>query len=428
MPLTTPAFLSIPGASDPSFARIRRKFRLFLLRELLLACAGDATPRLSRKFLSHVAAVVSDAARRKPDAVLDVLGGPDVACHLLTLASGMQPRGQGLEAALIATLVGLAQGKSGASLLSESLLWQGPVERLVFQHLGVAVEFSPPATAFVGGPAGVDLELPSGAHVALSELVAKPPSGVSIQPAFHAITAAMPSLCFSEVDTNPLANLEAHPDKHGNALSLGSRPLPAWTRALSEALELIHIGLPTWFSELPLALERLLPVGYEPEAHLSASYREVPGIAYITLHPNPVTLAEAIVHETQHGKLNVLSWLDAVLENGYDTWTPSPVRPDLRPLMGVLLAVHAFVPVSALHLGLVQAGHPLTQGPAFERRRHEVLAGNSHGLRVVRELAIPTKLGKVLLDDLERVHQEVLAAAPAVIGGGGDETDLAALG
>jgi HEXXH motif-containing protein len=117
-----------------------------------------------------------------------------------------------------------------------------------------------------------------------------------------------------------------------------------------------------------------------------------------------LTLAEAIVHETQHSKLNVLSLLDAVLENGRTTWTASPVRPDLRPLMGVLLAVHAFVPVAALHAGLEEAGHPLAETAAFQRRRAAVLASNARGLQIVEELGRPTAAGARLLREARALH------------------------
>jgi HEXXH motif-containing protein len=161
-------------------------------------------------------------------------------------------------------------------------------------------------------------------------------------------------------------------------------------------------------------LTRIVPVGWHDERHFSASYREAPRVAYLSLHPDPLTLAEAIVHETQHGKLNLLSWSDAVLDNGYTEWTSSPVRPDLRPIMGVLLAVHAFVPVAALHHGLAQRHHPLTESAMFARRRAEVLAGNARGLAILREKAAPTTRGARILADLERLHA-VLAEAGAAL-------------
>ena len=124
----------------------------------------------------------------------------------------------------------------------------------------------------------------------------------------------------------------------------------------------------------------------------------------MTLHPDPLTMAEALVHEVQHGKLNRLSWVDPVLHNAYTAWSESPVRPDLRPVMGVLLAVHAFVPVAALHHQLVAKDHPITYTKKFEERREQVLAGNDGGLTIVEKTANATPLGQKVIQGLRQVH------------------------
>jgi HEXXH motif-containing protein len=137
---------------------------------------------------------------------------------------------------------------------------------------------------------------------------------------------------------------------------------------------------------------------------VSASYREAPGLCYVTLHPDLVTMAEALIHETQHGKLNALSFFDPVLENGYSEWSESPVRPDLRPLMGVLLAVHAFVPVAAFHQRLAEIDHPLSRSVETRRRRAAVLDSNARGLETLRDKAKPTSLGARILSELSALQ------------------------
>jgi HEXXH motif-containing protein len=162
--------------------------------------------------------------------------------------------------------------------------------------------------------------------------------------------------------------------------------------------------LPAWYTELQHTTARILPVGFEPEMHLSASYREAPHIMYMTLHPDPLTMAEALIHETQHGKLNLLSWLDPVLHNAYTSWSESPVRPDLRPVMGVLLAVHAFVPVAAFHHVLAAMDHPISRTRRFAERRIEVLSGNGGGLRLVESIGQPTAMGERVIRGLRQLH------------------------
>lgn len=223
----------------------------------------------------------------------------------------------------------------------------------------------------------------------------------------HPITDALPKLRLVEIDINPLRSLEAHPDKHGNALDLGGRTVAEWTSAVAGAIELIAAALPELGAELATTFQRLVPVGFDEHEHLSCSYREAPGLVYMTLHPNVVTMAEAIVHEAQHGKLNLLSWLDPVLDNPPDELVTSPVRPDPRPLMGVLLAAHAFVPVAWLHRRLAELGHPAASDPWFPRRREQVIASNAEALEVIAAHARPTATGARVIRALNELHRAV---------------------
>ena len=392
MPAPLPhGLLLLPRSGERTTSSLRRKVRLLVARDLL----GDGT---------RFGAALESALRVSPDAVLDAIGAPDVLPSLLAERSGLLLRAD----ARLRALPNLVCALHAAGFRPpEPLLVEGPIDTLAGLPGGRIARLNAPARALLFDASGLEIELADGSHVGVSE--------VSSAVATHVIPQTSVHLCVD--DTNPLSHLEDHPEKAGNAVDLAGRPVTTWLTALGEAFELIRVGLPSWFAELPTSLERLLPVGFEPERHLSASYGDAPGIAYLTLHPDPLTLAEAIVHETQHGKLNLLLWLDKVLENGRTDWATSPVRPDLRPLMGVLLAVHAFAPVAGLHARLSALEHPLTRTPRFQRRRAEVLAGNEGGLAVLRERARPTRTGARLLEDLEALHDATVALAPAAPSG-----------
>ncbi len=203
-------------------------------------------------------------------------------------------------------------------------------------------------------------------------------------------------------DDNPLAMDEAHPDKSGNALDLGGRPTEEWRDALGDALDLVGAHLPALRAEIDLFVHQLVPVGYDEQKHLSASYREAIGTVYLTLHPRLMTMAEALIHEHSHGKLNALFETDAVLENPPDAAYASPVRPDPRPLSGLLLAVHAFLPVARLYERMREADHPLAHRPDFEARFREIVESNHEAAEVLREHARPTALGALLLEEIAR--------------------------
>jgi HEXXH motif-containing protein len=203
-------------------------------------------------------------------------------------------------------------------------------------------------------------------------------------------------------DNNPLAMYEAHPDKEGNAIDLGGRSPEEWTRALKDALEIITAHMPDLRREMRLYVSQIVPVGYDAEKHLSASYREAIGTIYMTLHPSTMTMTEALIHEFSHNKINALFEIDDVLENAFFPLYKSPVRPDPRPLHGVLLAVHAFLPVARLYERMIEERHPLAASASFAERYRQIIALNHEGASVVLENAKPTRAGRAVLDEIAR--------------------------
>ncbi|MFV8753198.1 aKG-HExxH-type peptide beta-hydroxylase [Nannocystaceae bacterium ST9] len=209
-------------------------------------------------------------------------------------------------------------------------------------------------------------------------------------------------LLLALADANPLAMSEAHPDKQGNAVDLGGHPVDEWTASLADALELIARYMPDLRGEIDLYLHTLIPVGWDEHQHLSASYQEIIGSVYMTLHPHRMTMVEATIHEFQHNKLHALLELDPLLHNAFAPLYSSPVRPDPRPLQGVLLAVHAFQPVARLYQLMRDAGHPGTEQPDFARRHAQIVKGNHEGASVLLEHGRPTAIGQGLLDEIRR--------------------------
>lgn len=220
-----------------------------------------------------------------------------------------------------------------------------------------------------------------------------------------------PSLVLALVDNNPLAQLEAHPDKSGNAIDLGGQASARWVAALCEALDIIAGAMPALRAEIDVVLQQVVPVGYDEGRHLSASYQEAIGTVYMSLHPQAMTMAEAVIHEFSHNKLAALQEQGPLLENAFSPLYPSPVRPDPRPLHGVLLAVHAFLPVARLYELMIAGDDPRARHPEFRARFAAIVAGNSEGAEVLRTHARPTELGAPLLAEIDRWDRH-FAGAP----------------
>jgi hypothetical protein len=203
-------------------------------------------------------------------------------------------------------------------------------------------------------------------------------------------------------DNNPLAMEEAHPEKEGNATDLGGREVEEWLASIRGALATIERFMPELRNEMLLIVQQIVPVGFDAEKHLSASYREAIGTIYMTLHPSPMTMTEALIHEFSHNKINALFEIDDVIENAFEPLYASPVRPDPRPLHGVLLAVHAFLPVARLYERMMEEDAEDCHAASFRARYREIVAMNGEGTRVVLEHARPTGMGQGVMTEFRK--------------------------
>lgn len=314
-------------------------------------------------------------------------------------------------------LVGFLPGRPGAiaSLLRDPVVAAplrclrdglGDVDECVAELVGqslfqLALDRALDAPVQVERPPPVLLSPRHGAHLEVRGpwTASSRTAGEAARGAYHGLGD---DLVLATRDNNPLRSLEAHPDKSGNAVDLGDHPPVEWCAAIQGALTTIGEYLPELRQEARLFLRQVVPVGFHAERHESATYREAIGTVYLSLHPDRMTMTEAIVHELSHTKLHALMELDAVLENPPDEMHASPVRPDPRPLRGVLMAVQAFVPVARLYERMIEEGAPLAKKPGFEDRFAEIVRGNAEGSAVLFEHARPTFVGAGVLDELRR--------------------------
>ena len=391
MDTVTSGFLVIPTKTDATMKTLRHKLRLLAVRTILnMPSPGGpiaTTLRATQKSLT-------ETLRAKSKNPLVLFDDPEILTPLLCYRSGVLSLDQ--------TLKQILPHIVGQMLPHPPIVVECPIETLfTTDH---AVFFTPAARALMADKKGIEIALEDGTHRPVEDYTHNPRSWPLID-----------GFSLAQIDHNPLRMMEAHPDKSGNTLSLGGKTVGYWEEQLGNALSLIKATLPTFYGEMRTTLQRIVPVGYEPERHLSASYREAPGTIYMTAHPNPVTLAEAIIHEVQHGKLNTLSWFDRVLDNGMTEWTTSPVRPDLRPIWGVLLAVHAFVPVALMHHHMRQRRDLIgwfDDNPHLAKRQREVLIGNQNGLDILNEKAQPTEVGQRVLNALNTLHESITDQNP----------------
>lgn len=251
-------------------------------------------------------------------------------------------------------------------------------------------------------------------QLVLSRIEAQDHPLAQVDRPYHLI---VPGIVLAFADNNPLSAYEAHPDKQGNQLDLGGQPLQRWLEALRWSFALVQQHLPLLAEEMRLLLRLVVPVGWHEEKHLSASYQEAVGLIYLSLHPQPMTMAEALVHEFQHNKINAAFHLDPLLVNAWSPLVKSPVRPDPRPLHGVVLAVHAFQPVAELYAQMVQTGHPLAANASWRERFHKILQLDQQGAATVLAHAQPTPVGAPLFAEMRALDQRLAALEQSLFAG-----------
>jgi HEXXH motif-containing protein len=338
--------------------------------------------------------------------------------------AALRARGREIAALLLLELAALgALPPEGVAVQRPEAGW--PILRTLSARLELHVEGSVSTLRFL--PGALALRAGTDAETSLALADAQTLPGLCrVERPYHEI---VPGLLLAVSDNNPLSDFEAHPDKDGNALDLGGRPAEAWTAMLRDAVELVQTHLPLLAEEMRLLLRLVVPVGYDAEKHLSASYQEYVGAIYMTLHPNLMTMTEALIHEFQHNKINAAFHHDPMLHNAFWPLVQSPVRPDPRPLHGVVLAVHAFQPVATLYRAMADAGHPMAQSRDWQRRAGVILGKIHDGAVTVLGQGEPTPVGRQLMQEMRALDVDLMRdgtqrgwlLAPEAVAAGGDE-------
>ena len=308
------------------------------------------------------------------------------------IASGDAPRWVGQLATSLYAELALAGAPAPAILLGATL------PHLVAASTGTRVRFPPGTSTLRLHPDGLTMAGSAGVTTITWDDV-RTGGAPCVEPALVPLRGRC---SFALVDDSPVAGFETHPDKTGSGLDLGGRPADDWVAALREALDLVRLGVPAIADEIELLIQQIVPVGYDAERHLSASYAEYVGTIYLSLHPDVLTLAEALIHEHSHNKINMLWTLAPVLTNAFTPLYTSPFRPDPRPLHGVLLGVHAFLPIERLYEELLARDHPAVRGTGFEARRRHVRERNAQACEMLGSHAQPTETGRGVLDEIRR--------------------------
>ncbi len=171
--------------------------------------------------------------------------------------------------------------------------------------------------------------------------------------------------------------------------------------SLAEALALIAEVWPASVVDVLAMVRSIVPLTAPPGHIYNTSSGQTPSVVQLTIRPDEdaFCLAETMVHEAAHVKLDAVWDLEPLLiDDGTDRHR-HPWLPDLRPLRGALLGAQAFLNVAEFDRRAAERGIDAPYAAAqHELHRNEVV----EALALLDEHAELSPLGTRVFERLQR--------------------------
>ena len=132
-----------------------------------------------------------------------------------------------------------------------------------------------------------------------------------------------------------------------------------------------------WITAATRVVRPLVPL---PDVARSSHDRDVPGLVEADISRGPAQIIELVVHETAHLHLRAAQAEAHLVDPDHTGTYPSPLRPEPRPLIGLVLAYHALAYICA---ALEEAAHAGLIDQAIKQRSVDDLAGRRDDARTV---------------------------------------------
>ncbi|WP_139274079.1 HEXXH motif domain-containing protein [Saccharopolyspora flava] len=317
-------------ASESTIARLAEgelSRRLLQLRAVL-----DAVRPSSESFVDVESAwgLIERAEERSSAAVREILMAPEVGVWLRHVLHGSNWDAP-VDLGYLHLVAGSVAMRAGIPFTLAVPVLDG---RIVLPALGwirVSLSFPVAVAELRGVPGGAELRV-------LGRRL-----DVSITPASPLFTPAQ--WCVAGPLSVRLSDHDPYREFEGPnpARPLGAEEQVEWAKVIESAWEELNAVQPERGVELAACLTTVVPM--EPDAGtVGASSRGAFGAVALSPPRSADLLAEVLLHELQHNKLNALmNLVDLAVDDGSLFY--APWRPDPRPLPGLLHGVYAFAAV-----------------------------------------------------------------------------------
>lgn len=198
-------------------------------------------------------------------------------------------------------------------------------------------------------------------------------------------------------------------------MSLDDAAVIQWQASLNACGRMLDRAWPAMRQEVGQGIRSIIPVAPSgPDVHASATFQETPGLTALSWTSDVDVLAEAMVHEHHHQKLNSLLATAALLNEDDGRRYYSPWRPDPRPLLGLLHGVYSFQSVVKFWCRVFQSEVPILQLRRAVQRTHQTYCQVREALDTLAGHDGLTPLGEAFVEAMATGMDEVEPLLPPI--------------
>ena len=204
-----------------------------------------------------------------------------------------------------------------------------------------------------------------------------------------------------------------HPDhkKNNIGITFWSKSPQEWLTLFAESFSIVQAVSPGFMSEINLMIRKILPFDVSYGAHNSWSYSSLIGhllMSYPAGMDNPeIALLEAILHEYNHNKLNLILQTETLILSDKSEIYYSPYRPDARHILGIYLGLHALAwaywVILHAHLNGI-----ITLSEIWKEKAALYVFKNWLSIQVLEKYGKFSPLWDEILKEMIQVHKECL--------------------
>jgi HEXXH motif-containing protein len=311
--------------------------RLLLLKILRESLSGPAEAG-NRRTLDEAWHILVEAEKHAPDVVRQILLYPSVGTWLVRAIRRIRGIVHDdvpiwVDMGYLSSIAVAAAVRAGIDVRTTVPVWHGRINLPTVGQFEVAEDDSTRVVRLRAKDSTVFLE--SGDEIWNSVAVR------SIPLRLHHSTAGGHTIRWTLDDTDPYRKFDSlsPPER------LGSADLESWRRKLDRAWEILVEDHGDYVAEMLAADPVIVPMtqgGGFVASSSSASF----GAICVAMPETPSAMAETVLHEIQHSKLNALLDLVPLQRPGPDRLCYAPWRRDPRPLGGLLHGIYAFAGVT----------------------------------------------------------------------------------